>query len=341
MIDYSQEENVFPCYEGTEPYIFISYKHDDPCYSESFNNLLNRFFDGGYRVWYDPTLRSGEDWGNQLIERIKNAHVFLGLTSNLYYQSKDCKTELFQATSEDMRLLPVEAEEVTIDDYRQKYITANYQKITSNYIEKILNHIWITECMQDAEKRKQQIQKAEKAKAEQGAKSKPEKQIITASSAQESMSREFVERKVDKLFADSAIKIAPTTQEKRFFFSKPKLIFTPDEITQIMEGILNFLRMNQNDLRLLLYGVDFQGSRMAYKTALTTVVVVERIAKYYDFWTYQQNQKIHYFISDSAPLLRLMHGRAVRDEHRLSENMVAAVKNFASELDRLIDCLEG
>ncbi len=340
MIDYTQPGNVFPCYEGTEPYIFISYKHNDPCYSESFNNLLNRFFDGGYRVWYDPTLHFGMDWGNQLIERIKNAHVFLGLTSNLYYQSKDCKTELFQATSEDMRLLPVEAEEVTIDDYRQKYITANYQKITSNYIDKILSHIWITECMRDEDKRKQQIQKAEKAEAEQSTDSTPKKQIITASSARESMSREFVERKVDKLFADSALKITPTTEEKHLF-SKTRLVFTPDEIKQITESILNFLRMHQNDLRLLLYGVEFQGSRMAYKTALTTVVLVERIAKYYDFWTYQQNQKIHYFISDSAPLLRLMHGRAVRDEHRLSENMVAAVKNFASELDRLIDCLEG
>ena len=118
-------------------------------------------------------------------------------------------------------------------------------------------------------------------------------------------------------------------------------MFSDAAMQDITRKVLELLKERKDELRTALFSLSFTGSRVTYKAAITTVKLVERMTKYYDFWTYNQNQRLNYFISDSAPLLRLMRCRAVRNEPFLSPDMIAAVQNFLAELDRLINCLEN
>ena len=46
-------------YEGSEPYIFISYCHQD---KERVYPYLEMMANDGYRIWYDEGITPGEEW---------------------------------------------------------------------------------------------------------------------------------------------------------------------------------------------------------------------------------------------------------------------------------------
>ncbi|MDO5859411.1 hypothetical protein, partial [Methanobrevibacter sp.] len=51
----------FPAYEGDEPYIFISYSHDD---SDLVFPEIERFHNDGYNIWYDEGITSVEGYAS-------------------------------------------------------------------------------------------------------------------------------------------------------------------------------------------------------------------------------------------------------------------------------------
>ena len=51
-----QNENKPPVYEGTDPYIFVSYAH---AVSERALKIIRILSSKGYRIWYDKGLQYG------------------------------------------------------------------------------------------------------------------------------------------------------------------------------------------------------------------------------------------------------------------------------------------
>ncbi len=94
-------------YPGSEPYIFISYAHDDEF---RVYPLIQGLQDRGFRVWYDGGIKHGADWRNFIATRIQNCRVFLIFISRRSMASQYCQDELDYAHKNRRDLLAVELE---------------------------------------------------------------------------------------------------------------------------------------------------------------------------------------------------------------------------------------
>ncbi len=88
--DTGAKEAAIEAYKGNEPYIFISYAHEDTALVMEFLGELQ----GNYRFWYDEGIPSGSDWALTISERILNCAVFLVFISDSAVKSKNVKNEI-------------------------------------------------------------------------------------------------------------------------------------------------------------------------------------------------------------------------------------------------------
>ena len=68
--DTNKNSKVLPDFEpynGKDPYIFISYAHSD---NDIVNMLMNILHSEKYRLWFDAGLEIGNDFREELVERI-------------------------------------------------------------------------------------------------------------------------------------------------------------------------------------------------------------------------------------------------------------------------------
>ena len=63
-------------YEGTEPYIFVSYAHKD---SEAVLPIIAALQDRGFRIWYDAGIEAGTEWPEYIAEQLNGSEVVLAL----------------------------------------------------------------------------------------------------------------------------------------------------------------------------------------------------------------------------------------------------------------------
>ena len=79
-------------YEGSEPYLFVSYRHAEHKLAYPIIRRLNEM---GYRVWYDKALTSGTPhWNDDIAKRVEGCTLLLALCSKGYFQSENCRHEL-------------------------------------------------------------------------------------------------------------------------------------------------------------------------------------------------------------------------------------------------------
>lgn len=62
--------NKPPSYEGNEPYIFVSYSHNQ---QERIYDILWKLHNRGVRFWYDDSLNTGENWETGVKVKMENA----------------------------------------------------------------------------------------------------------------------------------------------------------------------------------------------------------------------------------------------------------------------------
>ena len=103
----------FPACEGTAPYIFVCYSHDDSVVVYRDLSWLN---DLGYRVWYDEGIPAGTEWREELAQRIKGASIFLFFVSPRSVDSAHCRREVNFALDERIPMLVVHLQETSLPD---------------------------------------------------------------------------------------------------------------------------------------------------------------------------------------------------------------------------------
>ena len=81
-------------YEGSAPYIFISYSHQD---SAKLTDVCNMLRQRGVRFWYDKGLHSGADFNMVIASHLEKAAVCLLLLSKAAAVSEYVKNELYFA----------------------------------------------------------------------------------------------------------------------------------------------------------------------------------------------------------------------------------------------------
>ncbi len=78
-------------YEGNEPYIFISYSHDD---SDTVFSIIRDLQERGFRVWYDAGIEVGTEWPEYIAEHIYNANCVICFVSKTALDSQNCRREI-------------------------------------------------------------------------------------------------------------------------------------------------------------------------------------------------------------------------------------------------------
>jgi len=94
-------------YEGSEPFVFVSYAHKDKCkVLPLVEGLQNR----GFRVWYDEGIEVGMAWAKYVGERLEQSDCVLAYVTNNFDDSHNCWQELDFAMEEKKRIVAIKNE---------------------------------------------------------------------------------------------------------------------------------------------------------------------------------------------------------------------------------------
>ncbi len=80
-------------YEGKDNYIFISYSHSDRETVYPFIAALQKNFN----VWFDEGIHYGNEWEEEIAEKLERCSVFIFMITKESLASKNCKDELYNA----------------------------------------------------------------------------------------------------------------------------------------------------------------------------------------------------------------------------------------------------
>ena len=112
-------------YEGTDPYIFVSYAHRD---YERINLILRELKARGYRFWYDEGIDPGTEWPENIARHLENSSVCLSFISPYSAASNNCRREINFALSRNIPMLTVFLEDTKISPGLEMQIST-YQSI--------------------------------------------------------------------------------------------------------------------------------------------------------------------------------------------------------------------
>lgn len=91
-------------YEGTQPYIFISYSHKD---SAQVMTIVDDLEQRGYRVWYDGGIEAGSEWPEYIAKHLRGCKCVIAFISQNYVNSSNCRRELVFAQNLEIPQLNV------------------------------------------------------------------------------------------------------------------------------------------------------------------------------------------------------------------------------------------
>ena len=97
-------ERPFPAYKGDDPYIFVSYAHDDTAlvYPE-----ITRLRDQGFSIWYDEGIAPGSTWSDEVALALTESKLFVYFVTPRSVDSENCQQELNFALSRERKILAV------------------------------------------------------------------------------------------------------------------------------------------------------------------------------------------------------------------------------------------
>lgn len=98
-------------YDGTEPYIFISYSHKD---MDKVFSIISRLQQEGYRVWYDEGIDPATEWDENIAQHIMDSGCLIAFISANYIASNNCKDEINFARDLDKPRLLVYIEQTKL-----------------------------------------------------------------------------------------------------------------------------------------------------------------------------------------------------------------------------------
>jgi hypothetical protein len=97
----------FEAYQGSEPYLFVSYAHKD---SPSVFLDMKWLNDQGYRVWYDEGIEAGHDWPEDIGHALDKCSVFLVFISPNAVGSYNVRNEINLALKKRKTLIAIHVE---------------------------------------------------------------------------------------------------------------------------------------------------------------------------------------------------------------------------------------
>ena len=128
----------FEAYRGSEPYIFISYAHDD---ADLVFSDITRFHNDGYNIWYDEGISTGHKWQREIQNALENCSLFITFISRNAVESENVRDEIFLAKRKSKRIIPIFIESTELKyglklRLRSLQSIYRYQMSEEGYIER-------------------------------------------------------------------------------------------------------------------------------------------------------------------------------------------------------------
>ena len=101
----------YPAYRGNEPYVFISYAHDD---KDIVFAEIKRFNEAGFHVWYDEGISPGNEWTDEIAEALEKCSVFVVMITPVSAPRKNVLNEINFALDENKPFLAIHLEKTEI-----------------------------------------------------------------------------------------------------------------------------------------------------------------------------------------------------------------------------------
>ena len=105
------EDRSLAPYQGTEPYLFLSYSHRN---ADAAAEAIRWLKAAGFRVWYDEGVIPATEWDENIAQAIENCDYLIALISEAYLSSSNCLDELNYARDRNIPLLLIYLEDVAL-----------------------------------------------------------------------------------------------------------------------------------------------------------------------------------------------------------------------------------
>ncbi len=127
-------QTKFEAYVGKEPYLFVSYSHRD---TMKVYPILDALYDRKYRIWYDESCETGNDFRDELRHRIEGAEAVLLFVSKASMESPFCGMEIIVARENGKRLYPIYLDNADVPPAFQ-ILLANTHHSTSDNMDRLI-----------------------------------------------------------------------------------------------------------------------------------------------------------------------------------------------------------
>jgi ABC-type amino acid transport substrate-binding protein len=104
-------DRPFKAYKGDDPFIFVSYAHED---AEHVFPELQWLRDQGFNLWYDEGISPGSEWRGELAEAISGSALVLFFVSPRSVESVHCTREVSYALDNAKQFLAIHIEQTTL-----------------------------------------------------------------------------------------------------------------------------------------------------------------------------------------------------------------------------------
>lgn len=103
----------FRPYEGSRPFLFISYAH---LQSEAVVDTIRILHEKGWRLWYDEGIPAGSDWPLNIARHMQRCEGVIFFLSVRAMESANCYSEIRTAVRQGKPLLMVKLEDAPMDE---------------------------------------------------------------------------------------------------------------------------------------------------------------------------------------------------------------------------------
>ena len=137
-------------YDGNEPYVFVSYAHND---SKAVLPIIESLISYGFRVWYDDGIKAGSEWAKVIAEKVDKCTVMIAMISDNYLKSDNCQDEIFLARENKTKIVIAYLESIQLPpDMKLRYgrfqavRLADYDN-TDSFVQQLSS----AECMEECQ----------------------------------------------------------------------------------------------------------------------------------------------------------------------------------------------
>ena len=103
----------FKPYEGSRPFVFISYAHRQ---SDTVLDTIRILHEKGWRLWYDEGIPAGSDWPTNIARHMQDCERVIFFLSARALASHNCYSEMKAAARQGKLILLVRLEDISPDE---------------------------------------------------------------------------------------------------------------------------------------------------------------------------------------------------------------------------------